>query len=57
MQLYLNRNALSGTIPDLGAPTGLTHLYLNHNQLSGPIPSSLNSLTSLFKNSVSVPTS
>jgi len=44
--LYLDNNALSGSIPDLSSLTTLTYLYLSHNHLSGPIPD-LSGLTSL----------
>ncbi len=38
-QLILDRNALSGTLPDLSALTSLTRLDLARNDLSGQIPS------------------
>ena len=45
-RLTLDRNQLSGPIPDLSGLTALTQLTLDRNQLSGPIPD-LSSLSAL----------
>ena len=57
--LYLEKNELTGPIPDLSALTKLGRLHLTHNRLSGPIPD-LSALTklrslSLFGNRLSGP--
>ena len=48
IELILNENNLTGTIPDLiGDLTNLQRLYLNDNQLSGSIPPVLGNLNNL----------
>ncbi|MDQ0360312.1 leucine-rich repeat domain-containing protein [Breznakia pachnodae] len=47
-QLYLNGNALTGSIPsDVGNLTSLTRLWLQNNQLTGSIPNEVENLISL----------
>jgi Leucine-rich repeat (LRR) protein len=48
--IYLNNNALSGSIPEsIGNMTGLTDLIIHTNLFSGQLPNALWSLTSLEK--------
>ena len=46
--LYLQKNQLTGPIPDLSRLTSLTTLWLNENQLTGRIPPLPASLTTLW---------
>jgi Leucine-rich repeat (LRR) protein len=46
--LYLERNFLSGTIPDeIGRLQELVKMYIQLNRLQGPIPSSIGNLSKL----------
>ncbi|MDW7695377.1 gliding motility-associated C-terminal domain-containing protein [Flammeovirgaceae bacterium SG7u.111] len=45
--LFLDKNNLSDTIPNMGNLTNLQRLNLSENELSGPIPATLGSLANL----------
>ncbi|CAM6119438.1 unnamed protein product [Calypogeia fissa] len=47
VNLWLDNNQLTGSIPDLSQLAGLQTLHLQNNQLSGPFPSSLAKLDQL----------